>query len=63
VGPTVSMGEMRNVYIILVGKSGRKTLRGMRRSAGNFRIHFVKRSVRVWVSFVCLMMGTNGEFL
>jgi len=63
VRPTVSMGEMRNVYTILVGKSGRKTLRGRPRSTGNVRINFVKWSVRVWVSFVCLVMGSNGEFL
>jgi hypothetical protein len=58
-GHTVSMGEMRNVYTISVGKSGRKTLRGMPRSNGNIKMHFVKWSARVWVSFICLRMGTK----
>lgn len=62
-GPTVSMGEMRNVYTILVGKSGMKTLRGIPRSTGNVRIHFVKWSARLLVSFICLIMGNNCEFL
>jgi len=56
---TVSMGEMRNVYTILAGKSGRKTLRGMPRSKGNNKMHFLKWSARVCVSFICMRLGTK----
>jgi hypothetical protein len=59
VGHTDSMGEMRNVYTILVGKSGRKTLRGMPRSNGNIKMRFVKWSAGVWDSFICLRLGTK----
>lgn len=58
-GHTVSMGEMRNFYTILVGKSGRMTLRGMSRSNGNIKMYFLKWSARVWVSYTCLRMGTK----
>lgn len=61
-GHTVSMGEMRNIYTILVGKSGRKTPRGMPRSNGNIRMYFVKWGARVWVRFVCLMMELMVSF-
>jgi len=62
VGHTVSMGEMRNIYTILVGKSVRKTPRGMLRSNGNIRMYFVKWSARVWFRFVCLMMELMVSF-
>ena len=62
VGHTVSMGEMRNIYTILVGKSGRKTPRGMPRSNGNIRMYFVHWSARVWVRFVCLVMELMVSF-
>jgi hypothetical protein len=64
-GHVPRMGEKRNAYRLLLGKSrGRKPLgRPRRRWLDNIRIYLVEMGWVIWTGLVWLRMGTGGEFL
>jgi hypothetical protein len=63
---TIELGEMRNVYKILVGKPEWKRPRGRHRR--RWEENIIKdvtenKSGKVWIGFIWLTTGSSGGFL
>jgi hypothetical protein len=57
------MGEMRNTYSVLVGKSERKNHSEDLGVDRRIILEWMKQGVRVWTVFIRLRIGTSGWFL
>jgi hypothetical protein len=66
-GHVARMGEKRNAYRILVGKPEGKTQLGSprRRCVDNIKMDFrgIGYDGMVWIGFISLRIGTDGELL
>jgi hypothetical protein len=58
------MGEIRNVYKILIGKSEEKRLIGRSgHRQKDIKMDLRVTGGRVWIGFICLKTGTGGGLL
>jgi hypothetical protein len=64
-GNVARMGEMRNIYCILVGKPGEKRPLGRVDIDGKVIVNqFLKEiDVRIWIGFIWIRIGFSGGLL
>jgi hypothetical protein len=64
-GHVARMGEMGNVYNMVVGKLEGKRPLGRPRRRWYFNIEWIlqKQDGNVWIGYILLRIGTSGRFL